>query len=211
MSDGAAMVVKCQNEACGMRFPAPVDHPPSKGCPLCDAPTVQVDIYPSAPALHAEPAGTGSIVAVLDNIRSALNVGTMLRSADGSALDHMYLGGLTAAADNPKVAKTALGAETSVATTSWLDTVDCVASLRRRGYHICAIELTGSSVPLTSIGSVPLRLAFVVGNEKAGVDPAILRRADSVAHLVMRGTKSTLNVGVAFGIAAHWFRSLPLA
>ena len=161
------------------------------------------------PVVSPAPAERGALlVGVLDNIRSAQNVGTMLRSADGAALDHVYLGGLTAGADNPKVIKTALGAEVTVATTSCKDTMNCIAMLRADGFKIWAVDYTARSAPLQAVQTLPSRLAFVVGNERAGVDPLILELADQHVHLDMYGAKTTLNVGVTFGTVAYWLRTI---
>jgi 23S rRNA (guanosine2251-2'-O)-methyltransferase len=206
---GDHIVLKCTNTDCGMRYPCPSDHPRKNACPLCEAPVETVGRFDAPPALAtatARPQGT--LVGVLDNIRSALNVGTMMRSADGAALDHMYLGGLTAPVDNPKVIKTALGADQTVASTSCLDITPCLDRLRSDGFEIWAVDYTARSVPLQAIERRPSRLAFVVGNELAGVDPAILEESDQQVHLDMHGAKTTLNVGVTFGTVAYWLRTL---
>lgn len=206
---GDHVVLKCSAPGCGMRYPSPIDDPRRDHCPLCEAPVTQLEHYEAPPPIPGPPAGDGSmLVAVLDSIRSALNVGTMMRSADGAALDHLYLGGLTAPADNPKVVKTALGAQDSVATTSFLDTTEAIDKLRRDGFQIWAIDFTQVSTPLQTITSRPSKLAFVVGNERAGVDPTILAGADRHVHLDMHGRKTTLNVGVAFSTVAYWLRSV---
>lgn len=195
-----------------MRYPSPVDDPRRDACPLCDSAVIALEHFAEPPPHVPQPlAQGGSLVAVLDNIRSALNVGTMMRSADGVALDHLYLGGLTAPVDNPKVLKTALGAEQAVPISSALDGYECVRDLQAHGYELWAIDFTKSSVPLHSCTARPAKLAFIVGNERAGVDPALLSLADRHVHLDMHGTKSTLNVGVAFGVVAYMLRALPIS
>lgn len=195
-----------------MRYPSPVEDPRRDACPLCQSPTERHGPYPDASFdTDSLPAGEGVLVAVLDNIRSALNVGTMLRSADGAAVDHVYLGGLTAAVDNPKVIKTALGSHESVSATSALNLLPTVSQLSDQGCELWAVDRTPTSVPLSQIRSRPRQLAFVVGNELAGVDPEILAMADRHVHLEMYGSKTTLNVGVTFGSVAYWLRSLPVS
>lgn len=206
------VVLKCSGATCGMRYPSPDNDPRREACPLCEAPVSEVGRYPAAPSW--ELAGSvpgGELVAVLDNIRSALNVGAMMRSADGAALNHVYLGGLTAGVDNPKVIKTALGAEREVPATSFKDTLECLDLLRAADHEIWAIEYTSDSVALQEIDARPEKLAFVVGNERSGVDPDILANANRHVHIDMHGSKTTLNVGVAFGIAAYQLRSVPIA
>ena len=198
--------------ACGLRYPSPADDPRRDRCPLCAEPVVEVARFAPAPdhrpTEHTHP---GLLVGVLDNVRSAVNVGAMLRSADGTALDHLHLLGLTAPGDHPKVTKTALGAQESVPWTSWLDGTECISHLRSEGYEVWAVDKTDGSMPLHDVREVPPRLAFVVGNERAGLDPAVLDVADRHVHLEMYGEKSTLNVGVAFGIAAYWLRTLTMS
>lgn len=206
-TQGDHIVLKCTGADCGMRYPCPANDPRRRACPLCESPTQEVGTYPAAEFDTDTLAPTDCVlIAVLDNIRSALNVGTMLRSADGAALDHVYLGGLTAGVDNPKVIKTALGAQ--VPTTSALDLLPAINQLRNDGCEVWAIDRTPTSVPLSQIDIRPKQLAVVVGNELAGVDPAILAMADRHVHLEMYGSKSTLNVGVAFGSVAYWVRAL---
>jgi len=196
-----------------MRYPSPQHDPRRDACPLCEAPTARIEAY-DEPVTHVPTTSTDDdrrLVAILDNIRSAQNVGMMLRSADGVALDAVYLGGLTAAGDHPKVVKTALGAEQSTPWTTRLDAVACVQDLQAAGFEVWAIERTADSVSLQAVTERPPRLAVVVGNERAGIDPAVLRLADRQVHLDMYGTKSTVNVGVAFGTALYWLRTLPVA
>ncbi len=206
---GDHVVLKCSGDACGMRYPSPADDHRRHACPLCESPVTQVGRYDPPPQLIAPTADAGAsqLVGILDNIRSAQNVGTMLRSADGAALDHLYLGGLTAGADSPKVIKTALGAEVSVPSTSFKDTIECIDHLRSDGFQIWAIDYTHRSTPLQDIVERPAKLAFAVGNERAGIDPEILEHADRHVHLDMYGAKTTLNVGVTFGTVAYWLRT----
>jgi tRNA G18 (ribose-2'-O)-methylase SpoU len=196
-----------------MRYPSPADDPRRAACPLCESPVSEVDSYGPPPehAPHLQSQPDGSLVAVLDNIRSAQNVGTMLRSSDGIGISHVVLGGLTAPVDNPKVIKTALGADRAVSTTSALDTMHALTQLRRDGYEVWAVDYSARSVPLQSLTQRPEKLALVVGNELAGVDPEILRLAERHVHLDMRGTKSTVNVSVAFGTVAYAAALLPVA
>lgn len=197
----------CTNADCALRYPSPLDDRRFGTCPLCEAPAVDAGRY-AAPVVRRGPGPTQHVVGVLDSIRSALNVGTMLRNADGAGLAHMHLCGLTAKPDNPKVIKTALDAQFTVASTWHADVVSCVAGLRGAGYQIWAVESTATSQPLGEIAAVPAQLALVVGNERAGVDPQILAEADRHVHIEMAGAKDSLNVAVAFGIVIDRIRSV---
>ncbi|MFP3869399.1 MAG: TrmH family RNA methyltransferase [Syntrophobacteria bacterium] len=148
------------------------------------------------------------VEALLDNIRSMSNVGNMLRTADAVGIRHVHLCGITATPDNPKLAKTALGAECSVAWTPHRDGVAAAASLRKQGLRLWALEGGPRSECLfQAVGDLPgPPLVLVVGNEVCGVDPGILEQCDRVLFLPMQGIKTTLNVAVAFGIAAYLLR-----
>jgi len=195
-----------------MRYPSPKNDPRRDACPLCESPVAQVGVYPSAPEIIDDAPRDGArLVGVLDNVRSAQNVGTMFRSADGAAFEHLYLGGLTAPSHNRKVVKTALGANVTVPSTSAKDLLPTIDALRTDGFEIWAIDRTATSVAHVDIEVCPQRVALVLGNELAGVDPAILALADRHVHVPMRGSKTTLNVGVTFGLLAHWARALPVS
>ncbi len=203
------VIARCTDPTCGLRFPVPVGDPRHGTCPRCEAATTDLATCPPPypPAPLPEPTH-GVTIGVLDNIRSALNVGTMLRAADGARFGHLHLCGLTPAGDHPKVAKTSLGAELAVPWSWHPDTQQCVSDLRTTGWTVWAIESTPDAVPLEAIDRAPERLALVVGNERAGVDPGVIEQADQVVYLPMAGAKTTLNVGVAFGIAGYGVRRL---
>jgi tRNA G18 (ribose-2'-O)-methylase SpoU len=150
-----------------------------------------------------------SIVAVLENVRSMGNVGSMFRSADGAGLDRLILTGFTAHPPREGIAKTALGAEEHVAWEYWSRATEAVAGLRQQGYRIIGLEKTRDSVEIeVLLDRMPIDgpVAFVVGHEINGLSDAVLGACDQVAHLPMRGHKDSLNVAVAFGLAAYTLR-----
>jgi tRNA G18 (ribose-2'-O)-methylase SpoU len=148
------------------------------------------------------------VAALLDNIRSTFNVGAMFRTADGAGLRRLHLGGISATPDNPKVAKTALGAEAVVPWRYFRNGLDAARDLQARGYRLWALESSPRSQPL--FHALPqdegAPIAFVVGNEKAGVDPGILALCERHVHIPMQGAKESLNVAIAFGVAAYFLR-----
>lgn len=147
---------------------------------------------------------TGAVGLLLDNIRSIYNVGALFRTADGAQVSHLFCCGMTATPDHPKVAKTALGAETAQVWQYSTNSLFTAVSLQKQGWQIWAIEKTETAVSLFDIErdtAVPIIL--VAGNERAGVDPAILRLADRVVSLPMMGKKESLNVAVASGIVIY--------
>jgi tRNA G18 (ribose-2'-O)-methylase SpoU len=143
--------------------------------------------------------------ALLDNIRSAWNVGSMFRTADGLGISKLYLCGLTPTPDSPKVLKTSLGAEASVLWCHAMDGVRQAQMLRNQGYQLLGLESDPKAVSLME--SLPLQkdklYCLVVGNEIAGIDPGILDLCDRLVYIPMLGVKRSFNAAVAFGIAAY--------
>jgi tRNA G18 (ribose-2'-O)-methylase SpoU len=152
---------------------------------------------------------TGPIVeALLDNIRSVYNVGSIFRTADGAGLRHLHLCGITPPPDHPKTAKTALGAEQAVAWTQYRNGLDAAVTLQERGCQLWAIEDSSQAESLFAAPILPdgLPIVLVVGNEIAGIDPEILDRCDRILYIPMQGRKKSLNVASAFAIAAYAVR-----
>lgn len=139
---------------------------------------------------------------VLDNIRSAYNTGSMFRTADAAAAEHVHLCGMTAYPPNAKLAKTALGAFDYIPWTHYPHTPDAVAALREQGVTIVAVEVTPEAVPYTDY-AWPRPAAVIFGNEVTGVAPETLALADAVVRIPMRGHKKTINVATAFGIVVY--------
>lgn len=210
------VVEQCTSKLCGMRFPCPVDYERRGSCTRCGAATETIEAYPPAVSPRIDVSQLGQrveIVALADSIRSALNLGAMLRSADGASVKRMWLCGLSAPGDHPKVAKSALGAEKSV---SWQNSANCLNALHYERtqaekdgvcLHTWAIEATETSKELGTIAVPKGRLLLVAGNETAGVDPALLRACEHHVHVPMTGIKNSLNVAVAFGSVLSWVRS----
>jgi tRNA G18 (ribose-2'-O)-methylase SpoU len=141
------------------------------------------------------------IVAVLDNIRSIYNVGAIFRTADAARIDHLYLTGITGTPEHRQLHKTALGAEATVPWTYVRDPVSLVESLRQQGYCIAVLELTDTPTYTHQVPEEAFPLALVVGHELYGVQPALIERADLALEIPQFGSKQSLNVAVAFGIA----------
>jgi 23S rRNA (guanosine2251-2'-O)-methyltransferase len=157
--------------------------------------------------------GNGLNFAVLlDNIRSAWNVGSILRSADGFGFSHAYLCGITPTGDNEAVTKTSLGAEHSVPWSYHRDAVKLVKGLRGEGWNVYAleddvkavsIESASTTAPRITLGASAQRGVLIVGNEVTGVDPELLDLCHQIFYIPMRGEKKSFNVSIAFGIAAY--------
>ena len=143
------------------------------------------------------------IVAVVHDIRSAYNVGSIFRTADCAGLAGLVLVGITATPEHRGVAKTALGAEDSVPWRHVASIDEALAQLRAEGYTIAALERAPGGLPPAEVPADAFPLALVLGNEVHGVPDAVIEAADLVVELPQYGAKESLNVAVAFGIAAY--------
>lgn len=143
------------------------------------------------------------IAVVLDNIRSAYNVGSMFRTAECAYISKLILCGITARPPNRKVEKTALGTTQLVPWRYFPDTMEAVQVLKAEGWTIAALEITDESIPIQSVKRSHFPLALVIGNEVTGVDDRVLAAADLVVEIHQFGEKESLNVAVAFGIAVY--------
>ena len=202
-------IVQCSQMGCRFRFPMEVGQVRGLACPRCGQMLVLVGAVATSaedfPASrHVEPI----IEALLDNIRSIHNVGSMFRTADGAGISHLYLGGITATPDHPKLAKAALGAQGSVAWSQHNNGLETAVDLKDQGYQLWAVEAGSQSVPLfeAEVSFIEQPVLLIVGNEKAGVDPGILDVCHRIFSLPMGGYKHSLNVAVAFGITSYYLR-----
>ena len=146
---------------------------------------------------------------VVDNIRSSENVGSIFRTSDALGITKIFLCGIsstpalrTGGPDNEKLAKTALGAEKTVAWEYHKQTWRLLQALKKQGVFITALEQTSKSISLDKF-SPKFPLALVIGHEVKGVSPSVLKRVDAIIEIPMLGKKESLNVAVAFGIAGY--------
>ena len=146
-------------------------------------------------------------VVVCDSLRSLHNVGSVFRTGDGVDVSRIYLCGITGMPDTDKherqISKVALGAQNYIpweyAKQSWR----VVDKLKKEGYQIVSLEQTKDSI-LYKDYKPKFPIALVIGNERKGVKKSVLSRSDKIIEIPMKGVKSSLNVSVAFGIAAYW-------
>lgn len=189
-----------------MRYPLMKGHPFGERCPHCLSETRVISNKPLArnkPSNKERKNEQAYELAVLmDNIRSAWNAGSILRSADGFGFTHAYLCGITPTPEKEEVRKTALGAENFLAWSMHKDAVKLAKQLKAEGWAIWALELTGSATPLEE-AKLTRKTILIVGNEVTGVDPGLLNLSDRTVYLPMRGGKRSFNVSVAFGAAAY--------
>ena len=155
---------------------------------------------------------------VLHNLRSAYNVGSIFRTADGIGVSRIYLTGYTMAPADPTrpyetkaermLGKTALGAQKTVPWEKNESFAAVAEDLRERGFAVVAVEQTPESVDYRSFSPPPTAtgLALVLGNEPRGLEERDLALCDSAVEIPMRGSKKSLNVAVAAGVVGYHFR-----
>lgn len=149
------------------------------------------------------------IVLVLDNIRSAHNVGSAFRTADSFKIDKVWLCGICAVPPSAEIHKSALGAEDSVEWEHVWDTMDAIRRLKEEGYTIVSAEQTVGSVMLDTFVPAPdKKYAVVFGNEVAGVSQEVVDASDFALEIPQFGTKHSLNVSVSMGVVLWHFRLL---
>ena len=201
---------QCQNHACGIRFPARAGSLQVERCPRCKAPLVCTDNIGIDQESYSHPGLPYSLVieALLDNIRSAGNVGSMFRTADGTGIQTLYLCGITPTPVHPQIGRTALGAENSIPWQYESNAKILTEYLISKGRRLWVLEDTPDAVSLfemiPEVDTRPILLA--VGNEVCGVDPALVELSECVISIPMAGLKRSYNVAVAFGIAASYLR-----
>ncbi len=147
-----------------------------------------------------------SIVLVADNIRSAMNIGSLFRTCDAFAIEKLILTGISAQPPHKEITKTAIGATSSVAWQYVMDIEHILEKYKREGYGIIAIEQTNDAETLHSFPVQPGgKYVLIVGNEVNGVSDDILAMADKCIELKQYGTKHSLNVAVCAGIVLWAF------
>ena len=147
------------------------------------------------------------IVVVLDNIRSAHNVGSAFRTSDSFKIDKVWLCGICAVPPSAEIHKSALGAEDSVVWEHVDDTMDAIRRLKADGYTVVSAEQTVGSVMLDSfVPEKGRKYAVVFGNEVAGVRQDVVDASDFCLEIPQFGTKHSLNVSVSVGVILWHFR-----
>jgi tRNA G18 (ribose-2'-O)-methylase SpoU len=162
----------------------------------------------SASALSGGPPrkhGAEPFTALLEDVRSLWNVGSIFRTADGAGFGRLFLCGITGCPPRKEIAKTSLGAEQNLPWEFHSSALEVLAELKKQQVFILGLERTANSRPLQNLiaDGLPRPLCLILGNEVTGIYRETLDQCDAVADLPMRGTKESLNVAVAFGVAAY--------
>ncbi|MEZ4885824.1 MAG: RNA methyltransferase [Chitinophagales bacterium] len=141
------------------------------------------------------------LIIILDNVRSANNIGSVFRTADAFALEALHLCGITACPPQKDIRKTALGASDSVQWTYWKQTVEAVQSLKAEGYQVIAIEQAEGSIFLQDFAVEPQgKYAIIFGHEVNGVSDEVMELVDACIEIPQFGTKHSLNIAVSVGV-----------
>jgi tRNA G18 (ribose-2'-O)-methylase SpoU len=148
------------------------------------------------------------LIIVLDNVRSAHNVGSVFRTADSFLVEAVYLCGITARPPHREIQKTALGATETVSWKYFQNTVDAVDQLKENDFKIISVEQTTQSVKLNEfIPEKNTRFAIIFGNEVSGINADIIKVSDMAIEIPQSGTKHSLNISVCAGIVIWDFFS----
>ena len=140
------------------------------------------------------------ITIVLDNVRSALNVGSIFRTSDAFLIENIILCGITPIPPNKNIRKVALGSTNSVNWEFEENTLKAVEKLKKQGYYIIGVEQANKSSKLNNIQLQNKSLVIIMGNEVDGICDHVINLCDEVIEIPQFGTKHSLNVSVAAGI-----------
>lgn len=141
------------------------------------------------------------VTLLLHNIRSMWNVGAMFRSADAAGIEKIIITGYTATPPRKEIDKVALGAQETVPWEYVEDPAAAVARLKAEGRRVFGLEIAEGSQDYSSLAAADFPMALLVGNEVEGIGDLLLHECDAVLEIPQYGTKHSLNVAVAAGIA----------
>jgi len=141
------------------------------------------------------------IIVLLDNIRSAYNVGSIFRTADAFLIECIFICGYTPPPTHRQVHKTALGAVETVDWMQFENIGEAILQLKEINYEVYAIEQAEKSISLGDF-KIPSdkKIAIVFGNEVTGVQDVVMQQCNGCIEIPQHGTKHSLNVSVAAGI-----------
>ncbi len=141
------------------------------------------------------------VIAVLENIRSAYNVGSVFRTADAFLLEAIYITGYTCTPPHKEIKKTALGAEDTVEWKHFANADEAIAVLKEKGYKVYAVEQVVNSKMLQQCNfDDDEKIAVIFGNEVSGVELSTIEKCDGCIEIPQLGTKHSLNIATAAGV-----------
>lgn len=212
------MLTRCPNTQCLLTFAADGFVTGSGKCPQCAQKMTVRDlaVIEDTEKKYKKHQLTGTacgdtfadcqdrLSALVEDIRSLWNVGSIFRTADGAGFSRLYLTGITGCPPRKEIAKVSLGAEENVSWRFHWNALTVLRNLKQNGVFLVALERNQDSIPISTL-STPCnaRICLLVGNEVTGLSQEALSICDVVCDLPMHGIKESLNVAVAFGIAAY--------
>jgi 23S rRNA (guanosine2251-2'-O)-methyltransferase len=141
------------------------------------------------------------VIAVLENIRSAYNVGSVFRTADAFLLEAIYITGYTCIPPHKEIKKTALGAEETVDWKHFTNATEAITTLKENGYKVYAVEQAINSISLEKLAvNNTDKIAFIFGNEVSGVEQNTIEQCDGCVEIPQLGMKHSLNIATAAGV-----------
>lgn len=141
------------------------------------------------------------VVVVLENIRSAYNVGSVFRTSDAFLVEAIYITGYSAKPPHKEIRKTALGAEETVNWTYFKTAAEAIAALRQEQYKVYAVEQVHNSIPLHDLAFESTdKIAMIFGNEVTGVEQSTIHLCDGCIEIPQLGMKHSLNIATAAGV-----------
>lgn len=141
------------------------------------------------------------IIIVLENIRSAYNVGSVFRTADAFLIEAIYICGYSAKPPHKEIKKTALGAEETVSWKHFKTSAEAIEELKNKNYKVYAVEQAEGSCELQAVSFEPdEKIAVVFGNEVTGVEQSTIHLCDGCIEIPQLGMKHSLNIATAAGV-----------
>ncbi len=141
------------------------------------------------------------VIVVLENIRSAYNVGSVFRTADAFLLNAIYITGYTCIPPHKEIKKTALGAEETVDWKHFPNATEAIRTLKEDGYKLYAVEQVKDSLPLNEVDfKADEKIAVIFGNEVTGVEQETILQCDGCIEIPQLGMKHSLNIATAAGV-----------
>ena len=209
MTELQFQIFECSNINCRLRFPNDLSVQQVFSCPLCSSKMLPVgepfNNY-RRPLLETWP-NRVRLSLLLDNLRSADNVGSIFRSANGAGVLHIYCCGTTPTPDHARVRKASLGAEFYTPWSYYRNSLDLAGELLIINHKLIALESTPESTSLFefSYSRIPDKTSvLIIGNEISGIDPQLINIAVNILHIPMSGEKTSLNAAVSAGIALYY-------
>ena len=208
MSEPIFQTYECENPTCRLRFPTDLSVSSIEHCPSCGSLMHSIDSpysnYQRTPSESLT--GATSISILLDNLRSAQNVGSIFRTANGCGVKHVYCCGTTPTPEHHGVKKSSLGAEQFTGWSYHPNSLLMAAELKVNHNFLIAVESTPDATSLLESPDFLVNhpeLTLIFGNEISGIDPQLLKQAHQVMYIPMTGNKSSLNVAVSVGIVLY--------